>query len=344
MLTHGCSFSDNHPCVNTHGSPGYLFIMLYLNIGYVSVCGLAFAPDCRSLVVADRHGESGEWSLPDGQLIRKLPAVNRVSYLRFRADGHLAFTGGLVNWDTGKPWTSEVVSEPRRTMAITAISEDGLWMTSANHPVVPPRPTRAGRPRPQRVPAGTPGSLSLYQLDTSGWVEPIWEVPSFHFRMPYGYICRADVSSTAEHVVVMTGEKGALTLHDGASGHSLGNFAAVDDHIVHVRFTSDGDHVLAFSRKHLYIWQTATPEEPPMTVVCSERDRLDSMALHPDSRRVFLTIFSDDIAIVDIASGSLMRTMAWGVPMLASVAISPDGMLAAAANHGGEIVVWDVDT
>jgi WD40 repeat protein len=73
------------------------------------------------------------------------------------------------------------------------------------------------------------------------------------------------------------------------------------------------------------------------------RRHFTGLAFHPSGR--FLAATSNDatVKLYDTATWKVARAFDWGVGRLRSVAFSPDGMLAAAGNDKGKIVVWDVD-
>jgi WD40 repeat protein len=67
------------------------------------------------------------------------------------------------------------------------------------------------------------------------------------------------------------------------------------------------------------------------------------IAFHPSGRYLAATSNDETVKLFDAESGEPVRSFAWRVGRLRSVAFSPDGALAAAGSDTGKVVVWDVD-
>ena len=67
-----------------------------------------------------------------------------------------------------------------------------------------------------------------------------------------------------------------------------------------------------------------------------------ALTFSPDCRTLFLATGAA-IHLFDVETGSLRRSYDWGVGMIRSLAVAPDG-LTAAAGANGRVVVWDLDS
>jgi WD40 repeat protein len=288
-----------------------------------ALAALAIAPDGRTLAAAGWGENGGLWSLTDGGLVRRVPELARATCLAFSADGRR-----LV----GVAGTAVVTVDARLRVAVTpitdAIASPAVAASPSGRTVVAvgtPRPRGRQRPR-----------VRLCRLDRPGggdWRRR-WAVP-----VGYGLAGRAAVAPAGRLVAVADGAAGTATVHDGATGRRVRTLPVPG--VVGVRF--DGGRLLAFSRSHLWAWRVGDWDRPPLEVYGGPRERLDAVAVHPDRRRAFATNFDTSVLVIDLHTGAVGRTMDWRVPLLGAVAVSPDGTLAAAANHGGTVVVWDAD-
>jgi WD40 repeat protein len=66
-------------------------------------------------------------------------------------------------------------------------------------------------------------------------------------------------------------------------------------------------------------------------------------AFTPDGRRFLTASNEETVKCWDTATWTLVREYAWQIGGLASVAVAPDGMTAAAGGEKKKVVVWDLD-
>jgi hypothetical protein len=105
----------------------------------------------------------------------------------------------------------------------------------------------------------------------------------------------------------------------------------------------DGRLLGCRGRHDAAVYRVEDPAAAPVTLTNDTPKEFTGLAFHPSGR--FLAATSNDatVKLYDTATWKLARAFDWGVGRLRSVAFSPDGMLAAAGNDKGKIVVWDVD-
>lgn len=107
-------------------------------------------------------------------------------------------------------------------------------------------------------------------------------------------------------------------------------------------FSADGEFLVVERRLHFETWRV-DPLDPVALAPKPHPWDPCTTASHPDGRRLFSSGHRDNL--VRVWEWPTLRSVAeydWQLGHLYSVAISPDGTLAAAGGEG-KIVVWDVD-
>jgi WD40 repeat protein len=139
-----------------------------------------------------------------------------------------------------------------------------------------------------------------------------------------------------------SGTESLLVTRDGGSSRTsaeLGKSATSFD--CRLAFAPDGGTLFAWDKRVIERWDVATGrrtgERPALG-----RAYFRGLAIHPAG--ILLTASGDGQARYwDPATISPVEALKWPVGKLHSVAISSDGMLAAAGGDKGQVVLWDVD-
>lgn len=137
----------------------------------------------------------------------------------------------------------------------------------------------------------------------------------------------------------------------GAGVHSLAVRAADTGRVVasaplsgygELTASPDGSLVVANAGTSLTVWAAADVTAPPRRVVFG-RKHCTGLAFHPSGAYVLAAGNDGTVRRLDAATWKALATYAWRAGKARSVAVSPDGLLAAAGTDQGKIVVWDLD-
>jgi WD40 repeat protein len=107
----------------------------------------------------------------------------------------------------------------------------------------------------------------------------------------------------------------------------------------------DGRWLVAQQGLALRVWDSTDWEKPPLEIAGREAigDASHTAAFHPSGRYLLRANDSTSVSAFDALTGEQVREWEWAAGRLRTVAVSPDGLLAAASGPGGAIVVWDLD-
>ena len=106
-------------------------------------------------------------------------------------------------------------------------------------------------------------------------------------------------------------------------------------------FAPNCPELIALCGKQALRFQAGNPE--PLAVLDGHTATVTDAAYTPDGRHL-ITVGNDSTARVwDAGTGAALKTLAWPVGKLSTVAVAPDGLTCAAGGEKGRVVVWDVD-
>jgi WD40 repeat protein len=133
-----------------------------------------------------------------------------------------------------------------------------------------------------------------------------------------------------------------LLLRDGATGELVATGGYGYAMLARAQFRPDGRQVIAAREMSLLVWDTLRPRKP-VTVRNDSRKHFTAAAYHPSGRYLFTTSNDATVTVWDTDTWTRVKRFDWAIGRLRSVAVSPDGLLAAAGSDRGKVVVWDVD-
>jgi WD40 repeat protein len=134
-----------------------------------------------------------------------------------------------------------------------------------------------------------------------------------------------------------------LALYDARSGERVA--ALVPDYFHRggpLRWSPDGTTLAAVAHCDLALFDAADGRRA-WRVRAGGRQAFTALAFHPSGRSLLLGCYDGTARLYDVASGREVRSFAWPLGKVLSVAFAPDGTLAAAGGDKGQVVVWDVD-
>jgi WD40 repeat protein len=107
----------------------------------------------------------------------------------------------------------------------------------------------------------------------------------------------------------------------------------------HLLFSPDGHTMAVVNGKGVYL-HPADSDDAKLTFTHPKQP--NAVAFTPDGRRLLSTCHDGLLRIWDTASGQPVTSFDWGVGQTTAVAVSPDGLTAAAAGQKGQIAVFDL--
>lgn len=289
------------------------------------VTGLAFAPDGRLLAVASKG--VAVWDLPGGRQLSRArgptgrPKPATPQRMTFLPDGQLAAVvadGAIVLSDP---------IDPARTL----LQLDGGGPVTA----------AAFAPSGRAVVLAGP-RLRLVALDGG---EPVWAVTPPRGR-EFGGVA---VAPDGGRLAVAANASGPardheLRLLEPETGRTGSVLAAGPGRVDHLAWSPRGDRIAGLIGLRLWLWDAGTGN-PTGPLTAGGTGLFTPPAFHPSGRWVLAGGANVDggVYVWDAATGRELRGHLWPVGPVHAVAVSPDGVLAAAGGERGRVAVWDVD-
>lgn len=293
------------------------------------VVALGFAPGGRHLVVAhQRHGVFACDLASDGPPGR-IGHYGRVraNDIRFTPDGSAAFwlhTGraGGFHFEKHAAATLGFTTEP--SLMGFDLSADGTRLATAGGPY-------------------TDARLTVWEPDPdAGWSQVWWKANG----RAWG---NAKFSPDGSRVAHLTPSPRrpyqylySLIVRDASTGDEVGAGRYPYSYISPLAFRPDGQQIVCLHETRILVWEWPKLEVPK-AVANDSRLHFTSAAYDPTGRHLFTTSNDATVVVWDTRTWERVRRFTWKIGRLRAVAVSGDGMQAAAGSEKGEVVVWDVD-
>ncbi len=169
-----------------------------------------------------------------------------------------------------------------------------------------------------------------YYLNSTGWNISSVAVNGNGSRI-------ADFESGAARVA------GRVGLRDGSDGNKLGDLGFTDASFQgELAFAPGGTSLFVWDQQLLERWDLAAGVRSHVRK-SPGRAYFTGFAVHPGGRFVLTAGGDGLVRFWDADTLEPGRVMKWGIGKLHAVAVSPDGLLAAAGGEKGQVVVWDLD-
>jgi WD40 repeat protein len=189
--------------------------------------------------------------------------------------------------------------------------------------------------------------LSAWDVELADKPRLVWRTPPITEYCEYELLCLAPDGQSFAVKESGPGRPlgGLITIRNISTGDLVREFArpSPSEYYRRMVFTVDGRNLLVVSEPNIYSLDAFTGKVV-RTVGKPGRGSFADLALHPNGQ-VLVTAHRGDrtVNLWSAMSLSVTTTYAWPVGKFRSVALSPDGMLAAAGNDSGKVVVWDMD-
>jgi WD40 repeat protein len=104
-----------------------------------------------------------------------------------------------------------------------------------------------------------------------------------------------------------------------------------------------GHIMVVLSKATLRAYDSRGLSESIRPIRNDEKKHFTAVAFHPSGRFLLVASTDETVKLYDVRTWEVVRSFAWDIGRMRSVAFSPDGTLAAAGSDKGKVVVWDVD-
>lgn len=319
--------------------------MRVLKAADAKVEDLAFSPDGGAIAAG---------TLYSGIFLWNLEAVPPTPVRVTSEEGYRK--GGLIFSSDGRSVTWLVTSALRKSF-----NRDTRSLSNQN--------TFASKQRTQEI-AHTPDGMhgisrhELPEYCLKGWrfVDDMW-VQTWNLPIQESSVENLTLSSDGLHFAMLTRpatEKGwdknprTVEVRDAATKALRGRgeypYKYGDKYGGRLLFSPDSRQLVGFNNMTLLVWQVPERGEiaAPQRIRNTTRKQFTAIAFHPSGRQLYATCNGEDsrdatVHIFDTTTWTRVEQFSWQLGNLKAIALSPDGMLAAAGGDRGDIVIWDVD-
>jgi WD40 repeat protein len=294
------------------------------------VLDLAFSPDGRAIAAGFEHHPVHLWNL---EALPPTPVRLSVEQgyfggLQFSPDGD-ALSWRMVEGRTtyersGRTYRYQSFATTYATKAANA-SADGRWVVSQH---------------------GMPDDCLIgWELSDENWVRR-WTVSTADIAVE-SVTVSADGALFALTARSALGDRWAdnprqVEVWDGSTGRVQGHGAYSYGYAPTLRFSPDATQLVGINDMTLLVWPVPRLGEPQLIRNDNRKD-LTAVAFHPSGQQLYATSNDETVHVFDVATWERVKRFTWQIGKLKSIAVSPDGMLAAAGGENGAIVIWDLD-
>jgi WD40 repeat protein len=314
--------------------------MRVLQAGSGEVLALAFGPDGRSLAAAVDGQGVFVWDLAHAGYPLRLDrhATKKTRCLFFAPDGrsvHWLGWGGRRGNDRDSGWRvydrdTGKTAQPRLPAAGTL-----MWLV----PAADGRRVFSQHNFPEPALVG-------WDRDGDRWAEG-WAVSTEHLAAE-----QLVADPAGRRLALLTrktngprwwGQPFRLELRSAGSGavEAVGTYPY--SYSCPLAFAPDGSALVGAHEMTLLVWPVPDLGAGPLVVRNDSRKHFTAAAYHPAGGHLLVASNDATVHVFDTAGWGRATRYAWQLGRLRSVAVSPDGALAAAGGDRGEVVVWDLD-
>ena len=305
------------------------------------IYAIAFSPNGRELAAACGDGLLRVWDLATGD-VRQWVSIdpNSAGYdIAYLDQDRLVVAGlGVQWWDVLANGWNEILhvvgfqwqlclSPDRVNLAVADVTESVDWPQSG-----------------------------LFIFDTREWLER----PGMEDRLltTGGIAFSADSKLLATGHMVRVGEKrryfgyvpGGYAVHDYdyvvhmrdvATGEIVRSIEDWQQGVRHLAFSPDGKHLAGIAGPRLRIWDLEGNRE--VSLHKRGTKHFQGLAFTADGRYLATVSNDETVRIWETNTWQEHTTFTWKIGKLLNIALSPEGLRAAAGSDKGQIVIWDVE-
>lgn len=298
--------------------------------GDAEILDLAFSPDGRAVAAGFKQLPVHLWNLEaESPIPVRLSTDGRYSGgLHFTADGRTLAWQEAASRRTYDRDTRAYASQPFSVTQVTHgafPSADGSLVVSKH---------------------GMPDLCLIgWRMGEDGWYRK-WTVSIADLQVERPTLS-ADGSLLAMTVRSALGEKWAenprkVELWDGSTGLVLGTCDYRYGYAPALHFSPGNDQLIGVNDMTLMVWSVPQMGEPLLIRNDSRKD-FTAVAYHPSGWHLFATSNDETVHVFDTSTWERSGRFTWQIGKLKSIAVSPDGLLAAAGGERGDVVIWDLD-